>query len=389
MVHAGQRAAALLKDLSPLTEKMKGADLILFSYPVYTFLVPSQLHALIERMKEENLSFDGKYMTQVTTSKHFYDVTAHRFMKENCTDLGMTCLPGLSADMEDLLCEKGRGQALDFFRHILWSMEGKPDLPLKKGPFDIMVVTDLKEEDTGLKEKIALFRECISGSRVRVENIRDFPFAGGCLGCMNCAPDGKCIYRDGFDTYLRNRIQKADAIVYAFTVRDHSMGSLFKKYDDRQFCNGHRTVTAGSPLAYIVNGDLSREENLRMLLKARADMGGNYLAGIGADEASIRDTAACLVYALETDYKVPQTFYGVGGSRIFRDLIFQMQGFMKADHKFFKQHGLYDFPQKRKGTILGMYLVGTLFSNSKLRRKAAPRIREGMVSSYRRVLKEK
>ena len=176
--------------------------------------------------------------------------------------------------------------------------------------------------------------------------------------------------------------------MYAFTVKDHSMGSLFKKYDDRQFCNGHRTVTAGSPLAYIVNGDLTGEENLRMLLKARADMGGNYLAGIGVDETSIRDTARCLSYALERNYQVPRTFYGVGGSKIFRDLIFQMQGFMKADHKFFKQQGLYDFPQKRKGTILGMYLVGILFSNGRLRKKAAPQIREGMISSYRKVLKD-
>ena len=163
---------------------------------------------------------------------------------------------------------------------------------------------------------------------------------------------------------------------------------LFKKYDDRQFCNGHRTVTAGSPLAYIVNGDLAREENLRMLLKARADMGGNYLAGAGTDHASIRDTAECLIYALERGYQVPRTFYGVGGSKIFRDLIYQMQGFMKADHKFFREHGLYDFPQKRKGTILGMYLVGTLFLSGRLRKKAAPRIREGMISSYRKVLKD-
>ena len=217
VVDAGRKAAALLKDLSPLTEKMKGADLIIFSYPVYTFLVPSQLHALIEKMKEEKLSFEGKYMTQVTTSKHFYDVTAHRFMEENCADLGMTCLPGLSADMEDLLCEKGRQQALDFFRNICWRMEGKPALPQKKGPSEIVIVTDLREEDTGLKEKISLFTECLSGMRVRVENLRDFPFAGGCIGCMNCAPDGKCIYQDGFDTYLREKIQKADAIVYAFT----------------------------------------------------------------------------------------------------------------------------------------------------------------------------
>lgn len=32
----------------------------------------------------------------------------------------------------------------------------------------------------------------------------------------------------------------------AFWIKDHSMGGRFKRYDDRQFCNGHRTVTMGT-----------------------------------------------------------------------------------------------------------------------------------------------
>ena len=32
----------------------------------------------------------------------------------------------------------------------------------------------------------------------------------------------------------------------------------------------------------------------------------------------------------------PANFYGVGGMKIFRDLIYVMQGLMKADHKFYK-----------------------------------------------------
>ena len=48
---------------------------------------------------------------------------------------------------------------------------------------------------------------------VRVINIREFPFAGGCISCFHCAVSGKCIYQDGFDELLRNRIQSADAIL--------------------------------------------------------------------------------------------------------------------------------------------------------------------------------
>ena len=35
--------------------------------------------------------------------------------------------------------------------------------------------------------------------------------------------------------------------------------------------------------------------------------------------------------------------------KIFRDLIYVMcRGMMKADHKFYKEHGIYDFPYKQK-----------------------------------------
>ncbi|MCQ2151036.1 MAG: hypothetical protein MJY46_04145 [Bacteroidales bacterium] len=53
--------------------------------------------------------------------------------------------------------------------------------------------------------------------------------------------------------------------------------------------------------------------------------------------------------------------------KIFRDLIFLMRGLMRADHRFFKSHGQYDFPQKKFGTSMNMYLVGSLMHNQKLK----------------------
>ena len=72
--------------------------------------------------------------------------------------------------------------------------------------------------------------------------------------------------------------------------------------------------------------------------------------------------------------------------KIFRDLIWLMQGMMKADHKFYKTHGLYDFPQKKKGTILKMKLVGALISNPKVKAKMGNKMNEGMIAPYRKVL---
>lgn len=409
VLHVGQRIKMLEKDFAQAAESLKRADVILFSYPVYTFIAPCQLHRFIELMKAHRVEVSGKFATQLTTSKHFYDVTAHRYVMENAQDMGMKFVRGLSADMDDLLHEKGQQEAEKFFQYFLWSVEHDiyepvpertEEMPLvettvpatDKEPRtdkDVVIVTDCEKDNNALQSMIARF-QAVAPFKTRVVNIREYPFRGGCLGCFNCAVSGKCIYTDGFDDFLRNDIQNGDAIVYAFSIKDHSMGATFKQYDDRQFCNGHRTVTMGMPMGYLVNGHYSREENLRMIVEGRGEVGGNFIAGVATNEGNpdgaIDQMAAKLAYALEQKYEQPRNFYGVGGMKIFRDLIYLMQGMMKADHKFYKKHKQYDFPQKQKGTMIKMYLVGMLLSNPGIRGKMGNKMTEGMLMPYKNVL---
>lgn len=389
-IYPGQRIKALEKDFSPALDAIRKADVLLFCYPVYTFLVPYQLHRFIELMKASGEDFSGKAATQVTTSKHFYDITAHRFVRDNCADMGLCFLDGLSADMDDILKDSGRKQARDWMNFVRWQM-GNGGSPERSNDRKAVVVADLEPGDTRLKEMVDRF-VAVFPYPCDVINIREFPFQGGCLSCFSCAATGKCVYKDGFDDFLRNTIHKHDAIIYAFRIQDHSMGSRFKLYDDRQFCNGHRTVTMGTPFGYLVEGAYAREENLRLLLEARAQVGGNFLAGVATDEgdleAAINQLSATLAYAMETRYTPPQNFLGVGGMKIFRDLIYMMRGLMRADHRFFQSHGQYDFPQKQWKTSWKMYLVGWLMRNKKLKAKAGSKFTEGMVGPYRKAIEE-
>ena len=394
VIHVGAQIKSLEKDFSKAKKMLEDADLILFSYPVYTFLVPAQLHRFIELMKEMQVNVKGKYAAQISTSKHFYDVTAHQFIMDNCKDLGLEYLEGLSADMDDLKSKKGQADALHFFQRILFDIAAeRGQVP---GPFadlkDVVIVADLAADDEKLKRMIDRFMENCT-EEAKLVNIHDFPFKGGCISCFNCASTGKCIYKDGFQDLLRNEIQAGKAIVLAFTIKDHSMGYQFKLYDDRQFCNGHRTVTMGMPFGYLVSGKLSTERNLQLLMEARAEVGGNYLAGIASDEfdldSSVDQMAASLSWAIENHYTKPANFYGVGGMKIFRDLIYEMQGLMREDYKFYKSHGQLDFPQKHKGRIAAMYLVGSLMKNQKLKSKMGNKMNEGMIAPYKKVLKKK
>ena len=410
VLNVGAKIKALEKDISPALEKLQATDLIVFSYPVYTFIAPYQLHRFIELLKESGANLQGKYATQISTSKHFYDWTAHRYVEDNAHDLGLKYVKGLSADMDDLTTKKGQTEAVAFFRNVLFQVENdiyerntisyKPSVkvPVSKVEVDettkngdIVVLTNATKDDEQLKDMIAFFQKN-SPRKTRVVNIAEYPFKGGCLGCFRCASSGKCIYKDNFDEFLRKEIQTAESIVYAFTIKDHSFGASFKLYDDRQFCNGHRTVTMGMPVGYLVSGNLSKEENVRIIIEGRANVGGNYLAGVATDEfdteRDILNLIKNLEYALENKYVPPQNFLGIGGMKIFRDLIWQMQGLMRADHKFYKAHGQYDFPQKKRGRMLAMYLIGALMANKKIMAKAGDMVNKGMLMPYEKVLKE-
>ena len=404
-VHAAVKIRSLEKDFSPAVKAMEEADVILFVYPVYTFTVPSQLHRFIELIKASGIDLTGKFASQISTSKHFYDITAHGFIEDNCRDMGLKVVRGLSADMEDLLKPAGQRDAENWYDFLRFCVENdiydnvqrtdtedqdssSDTRAAAQNSYDTVIVTDLAKDDEALKKLIDDFRSVFK-YKTKVINLAEFSFAGGCLGCFRCAASGDCIYKDGFQDLLRNEIQSGSAIIYAFTIKDHSMGSRFKTYDDRQFCNGHRTVTEGMPIAYIVNGDLNTEPNLKTMIEARAEVGGNYLAGCASDSVSVRNTAARLAYAIENKLTLPKNFYGIGGMKIFRDLIWVMRGLMREDHRFYKERGVYDdLPQKHMGKMFAVKMLGMATRNDKLMKKAGVKMTAGMAMPYDRIIKK-
>lgn len=416
IINVGQQIKKLEKPggLEEVVKKIEACDLILFSYPVYTFIAPYQLHRFIELIKEKELNLNEKFATQISTSKHFFDVTAHKYIEENCYDMNMKYIKGISCDMDDLLTEKGRKDLTSYWKYIKFSVENNISNPIsiynnithtdyvykecldnstESKNYETVIVTNYTDEDISLKNMINDFCSAYK-YKTKIININDFDFDGGCLGCFNCASDGECIFRDGFQDLLRNVIQKADSIIYAATIKDHSLGASFKLYHDRQFCNGHRTVTMGMPVGYILSGNYSIEGNLRTIIEGRSEVGHNYLTSVVTDESSDDETiknglinlSKQMEFALENKLVLPQNFYGVGGMKIFRDLIYVMRGLMKEDHRFYKKHGIYDFPQKKKKTIFKMILIGWLMSIPSVKKKAKGKMNEAMIKPYKEAI---
>ena len=62
--------------------------------------------------------------------------------------------------------------------------------------------------------------------------------------------------------------------------------------------------------------------------------------------------------------------------------------YLHADHKFFKSHGQYDFPQKKWKQSLMMYLVGWMMNSPRMKVKAGGKMAEGMIAPYKKVLEK-
>lgn len=393
--------------ISQLVAEIKEAELILTIYPVYTFLAPAQLHRFFEILVENGISVAGKFCTQFSTSKRFFDVTAHGVIKKILLDLGGKYLNGLSADMEDLTVADGRKELVSWWKYIKHQFNNDIfELPLKnepqKSPYycrqylladakkkekTVYLITDAKK-GSSLDNMISDFC-AVFPYETKIIDLNVTAPKCGCLGCLKCAAEGVCAIKDGFPELL-NEINSSDGFVCCFEIKNHATSSLFKAFFDRQFVNGHRPVTAGKPTGYIVSGRLSEEDVLMQYIDAKSAVGGNYNCGIVCDEKGtendIKMLADKLSYALEEGVPLEHNFYEVGGMKIFRDMIWTMQGIMKADYRFFKKKKLLDFPQKKRSQMLLMRLLGRLLASKALNKKMPNMLADGMLMPYQKVI---
>jgi hypothetical protein len=110
----------------------------LWAFPLYYLLV----HAHYKRFIELLLARGGKEVCRgkcaavLTTSIHFFDQTAHEYLRGICDDLGLKYVDSYSAEMYDLLVEKERQRFLRFGEDFLRAVAEKPALPRRCRPVE-------------------------------------------------------------------------------------------------------------------------------------------------------------------------------------------------------------------------------------------------------------
>lgn len=383
-----EKDEAVLKDIA---DDIKDAEAVIWAFPVYCYLVPSAYKRFIELIRERKFeeTFHRKYTVALSTSIHFYDNAAHNYMHAIADDLNMKYLGFYSAEMKDLLKKEERQKFDYFIDSFLDSVEKKsptikaydplhynvpnykPGNLSKKVCLDrkkALIISDATKNDSNLWNMVERVRGSLIGT-VDFINLNDSKINGGCLGCLKCAFDNNCAYgdKDDIKEIYNSKIKNADIILYAGKITDRYFSSRWKMFSERRFMNTHQPQMAGKMLGILVSGPLRGIPNLTGILQADAEMSGANLAGIITDEYEdsgeidllLDNFAERIVHMAENKYMGSATFAGIGGQKVFRDEVWGKLRFVfQSDHRYYKQHGTYDFPQKNwKSRIYNRFMI--------------------------------
>ncbi|SEP06833.1 NAD(P)H-dependent oxidoreductase [Propionispora vibrioides] len=395
------------------------ADGILWSFPLYYYLVPAQYKRFIELIRERQAEeyFQGKYTAVLTTSIHFFDHTAHNYMHAIADDLAMKYYGGYSAAMQDLLQTAGQQRLTLFARNFLAAIASaqataKAYLPLipvthaytpalSQPPLDpqgrkILILHDALPSQTNLTNMLTAYAASYS-QKPDIINLRDLSIKGGCLGCIRCAYDNTCVYgnKDDFITFFNTKVKPADIIIMAGAIHDRYLSSRWKTFFDRSFFNNHVPALKGKQLGFIVSGPLAQLTNLRQILEAYTELQEANIAGIVTDEPESAASIDKLLYQLAKtgiehslqNYLQPPSFLSVGGHKIFRDAIWGELRFpFIADHQYYKQNGRYDFPHRQYASRLFAAILSVAAKLPFIRRQLySEQIKEHMIKPFQRI----
>ncbi|MCX7634412.1 MAG: hypothetical protein N2Z74_01545 [Syntrophales bacterium] len=159
-------------------------------------------------------------------------------------------------------------------------------------------------------------------------------------------------------------------------------GERFRKAMDRQ-------------LVFLLSGPLGQLPNLVEILTTYAQFQQANLAGMVTDEvgdsdrldALLREAARRALARAELGYRMPPDYRGVGGMKIFRDEVWGKRRFVfQADHRYYKRHGYYDFPQKDFKTRRRNLLMMTLTKIPAFRRRFLTLLEMEMVKPLKQVV---
>lgn len=409
------------KTFDGIIELIAAADGVLWAFPLYLLLVPARLKRFIELIHERRVGdvFAGKYTAAISTSVHFCDHIAHRYIQGICDDLDMKFVTSFSADMMDLIDTCERERLIQFGGYFLSAIQNQqptskrfhplawPDFAYQPqdgahltnaGDKKVLVISDARPENENLRRMVGRFSESFT-SDIEIINLHDMKIVSSCIGCLQCGYDNKCVFADHDDyvPFYRDKVLEADVLIFAGTMADRHLSALWKTYFDRSFFMGHRPTLIDKQLGFIISGPLSQNENLREFFESYAGWQHANIIGFVTDEigdsqeidSQLQELARQGIEFANSGYVQPVTFLGVGAQKVFRDEIWgRLRTVFQADHRAYKELGWYDFPMRDVPTHM-MAHAGTVGMNiPRVRKQLQEMLKDGVSFRHRKIVEK-
>ena len=402
-----------------ILDDIRDSDAVVWATPVYYLLVPANYKRFIELIFEKGIEqvFNGKYTAVITTSIHFFDHTAHNYMRAICDDLKMKFIGSYSADMYDLLKTEERERFEKFAENIFKEIKTKTSQPIRFQPIQyrdfqyqpgnlsetvdlggktLLILTDSTDKRTNLGKMIDRFQK-IFANEVDTININEIDIKGYCLGCLQCAYENHCAYegKDEYIEFFKNRVMKADILLFAGTIKDRYLSSRWKLFFDRSFFKGHAPSLAGKQIGLIISGPLSQLPNLRQIFEAYFEVQHANLIDIVTDEFGdssqiddmIESFSNRIINHANSRFIGSPTFLGVAGTKLFRDDIWGRLRFpFRADYLEYKSSAIFDFPQADWKSRIRNSLMLFLSRSPKFRSEVNKRMKDEMIKPFEKLI---
>ena len=421
IVHIAQRIKKIEQNeqvFQEIVDQVRSSDGVLWAFSLHYFLVNSQYKRFIELIWEREVqdAFEGKYAAALSTSIHFFDHLAHNYVHAICDDLEMRYVDAFSADGQDLIEERGRANLLAFARDFIEASKRNASTPKSYAPmvrrsFDyvpaqaqgqidasrkkIVMVTDAQPHQTNLVRMAERFGASFSQD-VETINLHELDVKGGCLGCLRCGYDNQCAYlgKDEYVDFYNTKLKPADILVFAGAIKDRHLSSRWKMFFDRSYFNTNTPSLRGKQFGFIISGPLGQIPNLRQFFEAYVQFQQSNVVGFVTDEFGdsleidrlLQNLAERLVRFSDDSYVKPSTFLGVGGAKIIRDAVRDARIVFQADHRAYKELGMYDSPPQDVKMRVMNGIVPLLFRMQGFRREFRARMKDEMLKPYQKVL---
>jgi len=417
--HVGQRIKEPERkpeELKAVLDAIDEADALVWAFPVYYMLVPSQMLRFIElaRQAARPEAFAEKPSFSLSTSVHFYDHTAHEFLRQVSLELGMKYFGFFSAGMEDLLQPKERQRLEAFFTDFEWAVAHEmfpaadipapraclepekgldPKPPSQKQSGKALVLTCGPQD--GPAFRMARAFAAASPLECEITRLEELNMQGGCLGCLLCGWDNECVYKDGFREFFLDKTLTADAVVFAMPLSGGFFPSAFKTFLDRSFFRGHVPNYEGKPMVFLVAGDLNANPAAAEFAKAFAECGGARLTGAVCDcgdaacrTRAVEHTAHLTARAALTKMPPSPTYRSYASFKIFRDLIYKTPFVFRADYRFYSKRELLDYPNRDWKLFFRKILMALLMSVPSVRKSIQAEMARYMLAGHQAVLEK-